>query len=263
MECPIGENEAANAAKQCFLEKDYENAKFFYEAAIKANPSNSFYHSNLGMCFFFSCHIREAVSHFELALEISSVNIKAMVYYVKCIVILCKSDFNMSSLELASHLMQKAYNLCQTPQNSQYLSAITTLYSKFFLFKTFKLEEHKEHLQNSLKSYYKQFNSVQINFYLEKFLNFAITREIPEPLTCPITLQLLEHPIITPSGNSYEAECFYKYCKEKGYQDPLTREKFSPLQVLENKNISMAVKLFEQQHIWVRFSEKKSDEIDI
>lgn len=54
-------------------------------------------------------------------------------------------------------------------------------------------------------------------------LNFVI----PDYLCCKITLDLIEDPVTTESGHTYEREVIEEHIKKNGNIDPVTRKQIS------------------------------------
>lgn len=63
----------------------------------------------------------------------------------------------------------------------------------------------------------------------------------PDHLICPITTNLLEDPVIAPSGYTYEREDLRNWVDNNGV-DPFTREPLSMNQVIPNRALQEAVK---------------------
>lgn len=64
---------------------------------------------------------------------------------------------------------------------------------------------------------------------------------IPNAFLCPISLELMEDPVITPSGISYEREHITKWMMEHQNTDPLTRVAFSQEDLIPNLNLKEAI----------------------
>ena len=63
---------------------------------------------------------------------------------------------------------------------------------------------------------------------------------VPYHFVCPISLSLMEDPVVTPSGVSYERECIEKWVKHNR-SDPLTREPLLLKDLYPNKYLCDAI----------------------
>jgi STIP1 family protein 1 len=54
----------------------------------------------------------------------------------------------------------------------------------------------------------------------------------------------MRNPILTPDGNSYDAQVLKEHCERMGYYDPITRHQFDPNTLIVNKNIQEGINFF-------------------
>ena len=71
--------------------------------------------------------------------------------------------------------------------------------------------------------------------------NIPEDREIPQELICPITLELMEHPVIVSDGNSYEFEAIMEVMETEERRSPLTREILVRGVVIPNNNLRKTI----------------------
>jgi len=65
---------------------------------------------------------------------------------------------------------------------------------------------------------------------MEKFINATnepIVFQIPDYLCCRVTLDLMEDPVITDSGQCYERTAIEEHIQKNGKTDPFTRKPIS------------------------------------
>lgn len=74
--------------------------------------------------------------------------------------------------------------------------------------------------------------------------------EIPDYLCCKITLDILQDPVITPSGVSYERVALLEHLEKVGKFDPFTREPLDKNQLIPNLSIKGAVQEYLKKHGW-------------
>ena len=254
------EQQALQLAKTCFSQKDYSNAIVYYSVALSLNCTNSLCHSNLALCYYLSNSMQDSLHECEEALHYDPNNIKAIICYSKSLLTLYRPILEINSVSLATSQIQSAFDLCQSPQFTAFLQPVTELRTKISIFSFYKAERNKINTAEILKEYYMGFNNTQVNYYLEKFLNFKINREVPEALVCPITLQMFDRALITPFGNTYEYDYLLKYLTSKGVQDPVTRRQFDWSLAAQNLNLMRAVREFKEKNPWSVYENPKSIE---
>ena len=82
----------------------------------------------------------------------------------------------------------------------------------------------------------------RLNSELNELLKEEVEEEknIPEFLTCPISLEVMIDPKLLSSGHSYEKEEIKKHFKKNGLKDPLTNENVKAEQI-DNINLRQAI----------------------
>ena len=73
--------------------------------------------------------------------------------------------------------------------------------------------------------------------------------EIEDLITCPITLTVMEDPVIIEDGHTYERSAILEHFRRQGFESPLTRQKV--------KKSSMVVNRFAKNIIQMYLLEKK------
>jgi len=64
---------------------------------------------------------------------------------------------------------------------------------------------------------------------------------IPNAFLCPISLELMEEPVITPSGRSYDKENIIEWMTEHQNTDPMTRMIINEDDLIPNLNLKEAI----------------------
>ena len=87
---------------------------------------------------------------------------------------------------------------------------------------------------------------------MQEFLNASnesVEFNIPEYLTCRITLELMEDPVVTDSGQTYERDAIEAHIQKNGKTDPFTRQPIKgPL--YPNVSVKKAVQEFLDHNPW-------------
>ena len=72
---------------------------------------------------------------------------------------------------------------------------------------------------------------------------------LPDYLCCAISLELLDDPVITPCGFTYERKCLEAHLAKRQF-DPVSRKPLQPGQAVPNRAIKAAVEAFLVQNPW-------------
>ena len=73
-------------------------------------------------------------------------------------------------------------------------------------------------------------------------------KNIPEFLTCPISLEVMIDPKLLSSGHSYEKEEIKKHFKKNGLKDPLTNENVKAEQI-DNINLRQTIEDYLEKYV--------------
>lgn len=74
--------------------------------------------------------------------------------------------------------------------------------------------------------------------------------EIPDYLTCKITMEILKDPVITPSGITYEKSAVLEHLQKVGKFDPVTRQVLTADQLIPNFAIKEAANAYLKENGW-------------
>lgn len=74
--------------------------------------------------------------------------------------------------------------------------------------------------------------------------------EIPDYLTCKITMEILKDPVITPSGITYEKSALLEHLQKVGKFDPVTRKELTADQIIPNFAIKAAANAYLKENGW-------------
>lgn len=73
---------------------------------------------------------------------------------------------------------------------------------------------------------------------------------IPDHLVCRISFELMEEPLTTPAGNTYESSYLRAHISKNGAFDPCTRQNFDQKLLIKNHILKKAIKNFLYEHPW-------------
>jgi len=80
--------------------------------------------------------------------------------------------------------------------------------------------------------------------------NISFDFTIPDYLCCKITFDLMQEPVTTTAGHSYEKEVLMESIEKNGYVDPVARTPISKDGIVPNLNIKQAVEEFIKNNPW-------------
>lgn len=75
-------------------------------------------------------------------------------------------------------------------------------------------------------------------------------REVPDFLCGKISFEILQEPVITPSGITYERKDIEEHLMRVGHFDPVTRTQLSQEQLIPNFSMKEVVDAFIQENEW-------------
>ncbi|UIZ25324.1 hypothetical protein KXD40_009035 [Peronospora effusa] len=74
--------------------------------------------------------------------------------------------------------------------------------------------------------------------------------EIPEYFICPISMEIMQDPVTTPNGVSYERRCLENHLQRNGEIDPLTRKQLTVDMLRPNKSLCAAIEDYLKKNVW-------------
>lgn len=75
-------------------------------------------------------------------------------------------------------------------------------------------------------------------------------REVPDYLCGKISFEILQEPVITPSGITYERKDIEEHLQRVGHFDPVTRVRLTQDQLIPNLSMKEVVDSFLQENEW-------------
>jgi hypothetical protein len=72
--------------------------------------------------------------------------------------------------------------------------------------------------------------------------------EVPEEFLCPITLSVMQHPMMTRTGISFEKRAILQWLDVNG-SCPLTRTPLPPGGLVSNRNLQLKIMKWKSQHL--------------
>jgi hypothetical protein len=74
------------------------------------------------------------------------------------------------------------------------------------------------------------------------------TVEVPNSFICPITLQIMVHPVMTETGLNFERSAIISWLEKGTESCPLTRKPLRPSGLVSNKNLQNTIWYWKKKH---------------
>ncbi|CAL7936027.1 unnamed protein product [Xylocopa violacea] len=93
----------------------------------------------------------------------------------------------------------------------------------------------------------------QLNDLFAKVDERRRKREVPDYLCGKISFEILQEPVITPSGITYERKDIEEHLQRVGHFDPVTRVRLTQDQLIPNLAMKEVVDTFLQENEWALY----------
>ncbi|CAD8195736.1 unnamed protein product [Paramecium pentaurelia] len=246
-----------------FEKGDYTKAIQFYDRAIELTDSteSSFFRSR-GLAYKKIGNLEQAYKDAIMAIELDDRNIKAHLLCGQVLAERGKSQDNTHEIETAINRLTKARTLCAGQKKQYYedeLSKYIYRAKKLLWYKNKELEDQKKRqaIQN-YSNYLQQridLNEEQRKKEIDAFINSIgnpdqkQNYDIPSYLICKITFEIMENPVVTDAGHTYERDMLIEAIQKNGPVDPCTRQPISG-EFYPNHNIKQATQDFLLNNPW-------------
>ncbi|RLN52633.1 hypothetical protein BBJ28_00009659 [Nothophytophthora sp. Chile5] len=74
--------------------------------------------------------------------------------------------------------------------------------------------------------------------------------EVPDYFICPVSMEIMHDPVVTPNGVSYERRCLEEHLRHNGPVDPLTRKRLTPDMLRPNASLRSAIQDYLEKNSW-------------
>ncbi|ANQ05780.1 Erythrocyte membrane protein [Plasmodium coatneyi] len=237
----------------------FESAIDYYTKAISYDNTNHVYYTNRALCYKKQKLWKLANSDARQALNLEEESVKA--HFILGLTLL-----HLNSLEEGLKKLTKAKTL------SSYLKDSNESEINRYILQAKKLiylrdEQNKQLTYTELQSFLidkinllnqigyisneeKCLRTQQTENLFKEVLNSFQKKQIPDYLCCKISMCLMNEPVITPSGMTYDKIFLYEHVKHNGSFDPVSREQFSMREVIPNYAIKEATDNFLKCNPW-------------
>lgn len=259
-----------------YKQGQYQRAIENYTKAIQLNDTETIFYSNRARAYKHLGEFQKAFEDAKIAVELDDKNIKGHFLCGQILAEMGKVEPGFDKLNKALSRMTKALTLCAGQGKQEFEKDVGKNISRVKKVIWLKNEDLKKQKKIEALSYMrKMINSdntlsdEEKNGRLEEFSNaigdpFQNTiHDVPDHLCCKITMDLMENPVITESGITYEKAALYDHFSRNGNFDPVTRDQINPKHVYPNVNIKQAVEKFIRENPWAFESQYSDGYLDI
>jgi STIP1 family protein 1 len=240
-----------------------QEALKYYSKAIELNDTESVFFSNRARCLRKLNQLKKAYEDSKYAVELDDKNIKAHLLCGQILAELGKLEPGYEKINLALNRMTKALTLCAGQNKLDFENDLNRNILRVKKLKWYKHQQtekqHKLEILNDLKKSLEKNKELTIEEKEQKYQIYlqtigdpktSLNFEIPDYLCCKITMELMEDPVITPAGITYEHKVVTEHFEKNGHTDPVTREPINIESVFPNLSVKQATAAFLRDNPW-------------
>lgn len=286
----LSDKELKEQGNRMFTLRKYDDAASCYSKAIIKNPDVAQYFTNRALCHLKLLRFDQASQDCRRALELDATLVKAHFFLgqalLEMITTVDTSTGNNGSLDEAVRHLQRAHDLAREQKlnyGDDIAAQLRTARKKRFT----AAEERRIAQEIELQSYLNRLmredkerrlgevmeggdgggseevkekvaqieeecegNVTDLNAIFAKVDYRRRKREVPDYLCGKISFEILQEPVITPSGITYERKDIEEHLQRVGHFDPVTRVHLTQDQLIPNFAMKEVVDSFLQDNEW-------------
>ncbi|XP_060521879.1 E3 ubiquitin-protein ligase CHIP [Cylas formicarius] len=257
--------------------KKYEEAIGCYSKAIIKNPDVAHYFTNRALCYLKLLRWEQACTDCKRALDMDPNLVKGHIFLGQALLELECYDESIKHLQRAVDLakeqklnfgddiaaqlrsarkkrfsMQEEKRIAQEIELQTYLNGLIED-DRHRKIEKIKMIDGNSNLSNEkileiedkCDSYISELNSL-----FQKVDERRRKREVPDYLCGKISFEILQEPVITPSGITYDKKDLEEHLQRVGHFDPVTRVKLTQDQLIPNFAMKEVVDSFLSENEW-------------
>ncbi|KAF7265232.1 STIP1 homology and U-box containing protein 1 [Rhynchophorus ferrugineus] len=273
----LSDKELKEQGNRLYNLRKYEDAINCYSKAIIKNPDVALYFTNRALCYLKLLKWEQACTDCRRALDMDSNLVKGHFFLGQALLELGSLDESIKHLQRALDLAKeqkfnfgddiasqlraarkKRFSIQEEKRISQEIELQTYLNrllreDKEQQINKIRLDEcdnescNKKILEIEAKCemYINELNSV-----FQKVDERRRKREVPDYLCGKISFEILQEPVITPSGITYDKKDLEEHLQRVGHFDPVTRVKLTQDQLIPNFAMKEVVDAFLADNEW-------------
>ncbi|XP_044760730.1 E3 ubiquitin-protein ligase CHIP [Coccinella septempunctata] len=274
----LSDKELKEQGNRMFSMRKYEEAINCYSKAIIKKPDVPHYFTNRALCHLKLSRWNDACTDCRRALDMDPCLVKGHFFLGQALLELESYDESIKHLQRASDLAKEQKMNFGDDIASQLRSARKKRFSiqeerriaqeiEMQTYLTRLIEEDKEKQikeitsDDDIRKEEKEVLIEEAEGRAEKFINELNNllskvddrrrkREVPDYLCGKISFEILQEPVITPSGITYDKKDLEEHLQRVGHFDPVTRVKLTQDQLIPNFAMKEVVDAFLAENEW-------------
>lgn len=271
----LSDKELKEQGNRMFSLRKYEDAINCYTKAIIKKPDIALYFTNRALCHLKLTRWDQACTDCRRALDMDSISVKGHFFLGQALLELESYDESIKHLQRASDLAReqklnygddiacqlrlakkKRFNIQEERRIAQEIELQSHLnkllredkddqLTKIVSESEADAEDKTREIDEQYETYFTELNNI-----FAKIDDRRRKREVPDYLCGKISFEILQEPVITPSGITYERKDIEEHLQRVGHFDPVTRVKLTQDQLIPNLAMKEVVDTFIQENEW-------------
>lgn len=268
----------------CFRKKRFTAAIDAYTEAITLFPNNAIYWTNRALCHMKQNDWRRVEADCRKALELDKDCTKAMerskaeklekyISFTWDVLAKAKYEEWEHGAVLKQNKQEELRTICEKALKVEYEEAVKRLESTIQKSRdhVIVIDDDRVHDSSARRAEAQDYQQRSRTRKREEYLSLNDTykdrcctlsevfdkaaehnrpAEIPDYLTCKITMEIFNDPVITPGGITYEKSALLEHLQKVGEFDPVTREPLRADQFIPNFAIKAAASAYLKNNGW-------------
>jgi len=268
-------NELRELGNKLFSVRKFDDAIQCYSKAIIKNPSVPLYFTNRALTYIKLHQWELAVQDCRRAIDLEATNVKGQFFLGQALLELDSFDESIMHLQRASELAKeqklnygddiavqlriarkKRWNLQEdkrVQQEVELQSYLNQLILADCENKLLEAEKNKASV-SELGEIHEKHEAflAEVNQLFAKLDDRRRKREVPDFLCGKISFEIMNEPVITPSGITYDRKDIEEHLQRVGHFDPVTRTPLTQDQLIPNLAMKEVVDTFVGENPWVQ-----------
>ncbi|CAH1115994.1 unnamed protein product [Phaedon cochleariae] len=273
----LSDKELKEQGNRLFSLRKYEDAITCYTKAIIKNPDVAHYFTNRALCHVKLSRWEQACTDCRRALDMEPNMVKGHFFLGQALLENDNYDEAIKHLQRAADLakeqklnfgddiasqlraarkkrfsVQEEKRIAQEIELHSYLNRLVENDKEQQIKKVEREEADNEIRENKLQTIEEKCDSYlnELNQLFVKVDDRRRKREVPDYLCGKISFEILQEPVITPSGITYDKKDLEEHLQRVGHFDPVTRVKLTQDQLIPNFSMKEVVDAFLAENEW-------------
>eukprot|EP00794_Sanderia_malayensis_P009028 gene9028-9995_t len=265
--------ELKDQGNRLFAARQYEDAIGCYSKAITKNPNAATFYTNRALCYMKLQSWQKVITDCQKALELDSKSVKGYFFLGQAYLEQSNYDDAITSFkraldlakdqklnfgdDIASGIRQakkKRWNAYEEKRIAQEIQLQTYLNKLMIQDCQRRVEQRKKENGNAedIRRIEQDIEEkkAELNDIFAQIDDRRKKRDVPEHLCGKISFEIMNDPVITPSGITYERKDLEEHLQRVGHFDPITRAELTADRLIPNLAMKEVVDAFLEENGW-------------